>query len=171
MSLNKVMLIGNAGKDPDVRHLESGVVKANFTLATSEKYRDRATGETKEQTEWHNIVCWRALAEVVEKFVRKGTQVYVEGKISTRQYTDQSGTARYITEIVADSLQLLGRRPEGEGYAQPAANAYQAQPKPSYSPAAPSYSQPQNQAPAQQAPVQPVSAPVEGGQEEDDLPF
>jgi len=169
MSLNKVMLIGNAGKDPDVRHLESGVVKANFTLATSERYRDRSTGETKEQTEWHNIVCWRALAEVVEKFVRKGTQVYVEGKITTRQYTDQNGAVRYITEIVADSLQLLGRRPEGESFAQPATNAYQPQPRPAYGAGAPSY----NQAPAQPVqPAQPVSAPVQGSsQEEDDLPF
>jgi len=170
MSLNKAMLIGNAGKDPDVRHLESGAVKASFTLATSERYKDRTTGETKEQTEWHNIVCWRALAEVVEKFVRKGTQVYVEGKITTRQYTDQSGTVKYITEIVADSLQLLGRRADAEGTPQPAANAYQPQSKPAYNTPAPAYSAP---APASRPADNPPSPaePMADAQEEDDLPF
>lgn len=110
MSLNKVMLIGNLGRDPEIRHLESGVVNSTFTLATSERYRDRNTGETKEQTEWHNIVCWRQLAEFTENYLKKGSQVYVEGKLRSRSYNDQHGNTRYITEIVADTIQLLGRK-------------------------------------------------------------
>lgn len=121
MSLNKVMLIGNAGRDPEVRHLESGSVTASFTLATTERYRDR-NGDYREQTEWHNIVCWRNLADVVEKYVRKGTQLYIEGKIRTRQYTDREGNVKYITEIVADSLQLLGKKADNPAtYSSPAA--------------------------------------------------
>ncbi len=109
MSLNKVMLIGNVGRDPEVRHLESGVVTASFTLATTERYKDR-NGEQKEQTEWHNIVCWRSLAEIAEKYVRKGSSLYVEGKIRNRSYNDKEGNTKYITEILADSFQLLGRK-------------------------------------------------------------
>src|SRR5574344_1834157 len=104
MSLNKVMLIGNVGRDPEVRHLESGVVTASFTLATTERYKDR-NGEQKEQTEWHNIVCWRSLAEIAEKYVRKGSSLYVEGKIRNRSYNDKEGNTKYITEILADSFQ------------------------------------------------------------------
>ena len=122
MSLNKVMLIGNVGKDPEVRHLESGAVTASFTLATTERYKDK-NGETKEQTEWHNIVCWRSLAEIVEKYVRKGTQLYIEGRIRTRSYSDRDGNTRYITEINADNLQMLGRKGESTGYQAPAAPA------------------------------------------------
>lgn len=133
MSLNKVMLIGNLGRDPEVRHLESGTVTATFTLATSERYRDRNTGESKEQTEWHNIVCWRQLAEFSENYLRKGTQVYIEGKIRSRSYNDQNGTTRYITEIVADSIQLLGRKSDN-----PANNVPSATPKPAPAP----YAQP-----------------------------
>lgn len=113
MSLNKVMLIGNVGKDPEVRHLESGAVTASFTIATTEKYRDKS-GEQKEQTEWHNIVCWRNLAEIAEKYVKKGSQLFVEGKIRSRSYTDRDGNTRYITEIVADTFKLLGRKTDGQ---------------------------------------------------------
>lgn len=111
MSLNKVMLIGNVGKDPEVRYLDSsGNTKvASFTLATTERYKDRS-GEMKEITEWHNIVAWRNSADVVERFVKKGTQLYVEGRIRTRSWDDQSGNKRYTTEIIADSLQLLGKK-------------------------------------------------------------
>jgi len=111
MTLNKVMLIGNVGKDPEPRHLENGTMFVSITVATSERYKDR-NGEVKEQTEWHNVVCWRALAEIVEKFVRKGSQVYVEGKLRSRSWEDQNGHKRHITEIVADTLKLLGRKPE-----------------------------------------------------------
>lgn len=109
MSVNKVILLGNVGKDPEVRHLESGASVANFTLATSERFKDRS-GAAQEKTEWHNIVCWRALADIVEKYVKKGTQVYIEGKIRTRNYADQNNQTRYVTEIYADSLQLVGRK-------------------------------------------------------------
>ena len=119
MSLNKVMLIGNVGKDPEVRHLESGATTASFTLATTERYKDK-NGETKDQTEWHNIVCWRALADLVEKYVRKGSQLYIEGRIRTRSYTDRDGNTRYITEITADNLQMLGRKESGTNTSYPA---------------------------------------------------
>lgn len=109
MSLNKVMLIGNCGRDPEVRHLDGGAVVATFPIATSERYKDK-TGETREITEWHNIVCWRGLAETAEKYVRKGSQLYVEGRLRTRSYNDKDGNLRYVTEILADTFQLLGRR-------------------------------------------------------------
>lgn len=130
MALNKVMLIGNAGRDPEVRYIESmkengNVPKvASFTLATSEKFRDR-NGELRENTEWHNIVAWRGLADICEKYVRKGTQLYVEGRIRTRSWTDQSGMKKYVTEILADSLQLLGRRPDNEADRSQGGSAYQ----------------------------------------------
>jgi len=111
------MLIGNVGKDPDIRHLENDAVVANFTLATTERYRDKS-GNWQEQTEWHNIVCWRALAERVEKYVKKGTQLFVEGRIRTREWVDQSEQKRYAIEILADSLQLLGKRSDSPGTQQ-----------------------------------------------------
>jgi len=113
MALNKAMLIGNVGKDPEVRHLENGVPVVTISLATSERYKDR-NGELKEQTEWHNVVLWRQLAEFAEKYLRKGTQVYVEGKIRSRSWEDQSGQKRYTTEIVADVVRLLGRKSDNE---------------------------------------------------------
>ncbi|MBU0764413.1 MAG: single-stranded DNA-binding protein [Bacteroidetes bacterium] len=116
MSVNKVILIGNTGRDPEVRYLESGVAVANFPLATSESYKNKS-GERISSTEWHNIVLWRSLAEVAEKFVKKGTQLYIEGRIRTRQWEDKEGNKRYTTEIVGDNIQLLGKRAE-EGAAQ-----------------------------------------------------
>ena len=113
MALNKAMLIGNVGKDPEVRHLESGVPVVTISLATSERYKDR-NGEVKEQTEWHNVVLWRQLAEFAEKYLRKGTQIYVEGKIRSRSWEDQSGQKRYTTEVVADVVRLLGRKSDNE---------------------------------------------------------
>lgn len=130
MALNKVMLIGNVGKTPDVKFIESsGVTTANFTLATTERYKDRITGETKEVTEWHNIVCWRNLAEIAEKYITKGSQLFVEGRIRTRSYKDKNGDTRYVTEIMADNIQLLGRRDAGQqehgkrGYTAPRTEA------------------------------------------------
>ena len=119
MSLNKVMLIGNVGRDPEIRYLEGnsqggGTKVATFTLATTERYRDR-NGELRENTEWHNIVAWRQTADVVERFVKKGTQLYIEGRLRTRSYTDQQGIKKYTTEINADNLQLLGRRQDEQG--------------------------------------------------------
>lgn len=116
MSLNKVMLIGNVGKDPEVRYLENNPAPqgtnpkvAQFTLATTERFRDR-NGEVRENTEWHNIVAWRGLADLAEKYIRKGSQLYIEGRIRTRSWNDQAGAKQYRTEIVADSIQLLGRK-------------------------------------------------------------
>ena len=138
MSLNKVMLIGNVGRDPEIRYLEGnsqggGTKVATFTLATTERYRDR-NGELRENTEWHNIVAWRQTADVVERFVKKGTQLYIEGRLRTRSYTDQQGIKKYTTEINADNLQLLGRRQDDQGqgggyqqngYQQPQGGGYQ----------------------------------------------
>lgn len=109
MSFNKVLLIGNVGKEPEVRHLESGSAVASFTLATTERFKDK-NGTLSDQTEWHNIVCWRNLAELTEKYITKGTQLFIEGKIRSRSWTDQSGQKRYTTEIIADNIRLLGKR-------------------------------------------------------------
>jgi single-strand DNA-binding protein len=119
-SVNKVILIGNLGNDPEVRHLESGAAVAQFRLATNEFYKDKQ-GNRVERTEWHNIVAWRGLAEMVEKYVKKGQSIYVEGKIRTRQYQDKDQQTRYVTEIVADEITMLGGRGQGEtGNSQPA---------------------------------------------------
>lgn len=113
MSINKVILIGNIGKDPEIRVVREGNKVANFSIATTERYKDK-NYQVQEQTEWHNIVIWGPLAEVVEKFVKKGSQVYIEGKMRTRSYQDQSGTTHYVTEVLANTLQLLGKKPEGQ---------------------------------------------------------
>ena len=111
MSVNKVILVGNVGKDPETRHLEGGATVSKFSLATSEVYRNK-DGEKITNTEWHNIVLWRGLAEIAEKYVKKGSQLYIEGRIRTRSYTDQDNNTRYVTEIIADSMHMLGKRPE-----------------------------------------------------------
>lgn len=125
MSVNKVILIGNVGKDPDIKYFDNGSAVANFTLATTERGYTAANGtQIPDRTEWHNIVCWRGLAKVAEQFVRKGTQVYIEGKIRSRTYDDANGAKRYVLEIYADNLELLGgRRREGEGGESPAYSA------------------------------------------------
>jgi single-strand DNA-binding protein len=119
MSVNKVILVGNVGKDPEIKYFDNDNVKANFPLATSERGYTAANGtQVPERTEWHNIVCWRGLAQIVEKFVKKGTQLYIEGKIRSRSYDDQNGVKRYITEIYADNVEMLNRRAgtgSGEG--------------------------------------------------------
>lgn len=177
MSVNKVILVGNVGRDPEVRYLDGGqqgqqTKVATFTLATSERYKDRS-GELRENTEWHNIVAWRQPADVCERFVKKGTQLYIEGKLRTRSYNDANGVKKYTTEVVVDTLQLLGRRegdaPSQGGYGQPSGyqqNAYQA-------PAQPAYQAPARPAAAPQpAPAQPQ--PIDlgiGDNPSDDLPF
>ena len=177
------MLIGNVGRDPEVRYLEgnNGAKVATFTLATTERYRDR-NGETRENTEWHNIVAWRNTADVVERFVRKGTQLYIEGRIRTRSWDDQTGNKRYTTEIIADTLQLLGKKsdnpgsqggyqPQGQqGYQQPAQGGYQ-QAQPYQQPAQSAYQQPAYPQPAAQ-PQQPAATQnLVDDMPEDDLPF
>lgn len=110
--VNKVILVGRLGKEPEIRNLESGVPVANFTMATSETYKDRTTGERKEVTEWHNIVLWRGLAEVASKYLHKGDMVYIEGKLRTRSW-EKEGVTRYTTEIVADNMTMLSTKPGG----------------------------------------------------------
>ena len=145
MSLNKVQLIGNVGKDPDVRYLDSGVAVATFTLATTDRAYTLANGtRVPERTEWHNIVLWRGLAEVAEKYVRKGDKLYIEGKIRSRSYDDQNGIKRYIVEIFGDNMEMLSQRPA------------------------------QSAAPSAAQPAQPTAQPVGNAQNPDDpnaLPF
>lgn len=111
MSLNKVQLIGNVGKDPEVRYLDSGVAVATFPLATTDRAYTLANGtQVPERTEWHNIVLWKKLAETAEKYVHKGDKLYIEGKIRTRSYDDQNGVKRYVTEIFGDNMEMLTPR-------------------------------------------------------------
>ena len=191
MALNKVMLIGNVGNDPEIRYLDSnpqspqGNAKvASFRLATTERYRDR-NGETRENTEWHNIVAWRSNADLVEKFVHKGSQIYIEGKLRTRQWTDQTGNKRFTTEVQADNIQLLGKRPDAPQGGQPGQgtpggyqgqNGYSGQSGyqggyaptgPAPHPATPAYA-PQ---PAQPVYPAPSAAPSPAEAPDDDLPF
>ena len=135
------MLIGNVGRDPEVRYLDGGAQGANggakvatFTLATTERYRDR-NGELRENTEWHNIVAWRNSADLAEKYIRKGSQVYIEGKLRTRSWTDQSGQKRYTTEVTVDGIQLLGRKSDNPASEAPAGATYGAAPPDDFSPA------------------------------------
>lgn len=111
MSVNKVILIGNVGKDPDVRYLDNNVCVASLTLATTERGYTTSNGaQIPDKTEWHNIVLWRGLGEIAEKYIKKGSQIYVEGKLRTRSWDDKSGVKRYTTEIYADNLMLLDKR-------------------------------------------------------------
>lgn len=159
------MLIGNVGRDPEVRYLEGnnpggqGRKVATFTLATSERFRDRS-GETRENTEWHNIVAWGQPADVCERFVRKGTQLYIEGRLRTRKYTDRQGVEKYTTEINVDTLQLLGRRDSDIGDGGYQQGGYQRQG---------GYQQPAPQAPS--APQAPQAPAKQDDGPTDDLPF
>ena len=153
MSVNKVILVGNVGKDPVVRYFDKGVTKATFPLATSESYTNQQ-GESITSTEWHNIVLWRALAEVAEKTIKKGAQVYVVGKIKTRSYVDKDGNNKYITEILADAMFLLDRKQVAPTSAQ------QAEPERNQVPDREPFGPDLNEPPA---PYQPNN--------EDDLPF
>ncbi len=114
--VNKVIIIGNLGRDPEIKYTQNNVPVANFSVATSESWKDKNTGEWQEKTEWHRIVAWRHLAERAEKYLRKGKQVYVEGKLETRKWQGQDGQDRYTTEIVARELQMLGRKDDDGSY-------------------------------------------------------
>lgn len=154
--INKVILVGNVGADPEVHSLESGVKTARIRLATTERYFDRQANMARELTEWHTVVAWRGLADVVDKYVRKGSQVYIEGSLHTREWTDREGQKRFSTEITAAELKLLGRRPDAMPSAAPGMPAAE----PMSVPAAPA-------APAA-APVADFTVPDNGA---DDLPF
>ena len=112
-SVNKVIIVGNLGRDPEMRSFPNGDQVANVTIATTDKWKDKQTGEPKEHTEWHRVVFNGRLAEIAGQYLRKGSQVYVEGSLRTRKWTDQSGVEKYSTEIRADQMQMLGGRPEG----------------------------------------------------------
>jgi len=151
--VNKVILVGRLGKDPEVRHLESGASVANFPIATSEVYKDRNTGERKEQTEWHNIVLWRGLAEVAEKYLNKGDMVYIEGKLRTRSW-EKDGITRYTTEVVGDNMTMLSPKGTNTGGGDDYSGAQQ-------------QSQPQSQPKAVESPAADIAA----DDDSDDLPF
>jgi single-strand DNA-binding protein len=144
--VNKVILVGNLGKDPEVRYMPNGNAVANITLATSESWKDKQTGEQKENTEWHRVVLFRRLGEIAGEYLKKGSQVYIEGKLQTRKWQDNSGNDRYTTEIVANEMQMLGGR-GGSGSAGFSADS----------------------APAQSS--QPAPAPAAAGDFDDDIPF
>ena len=156
--INKVTLVGNLGKDPEVRRLESGVAVAKLAIATTENYKDRE-GNWQEQTEWHNVVLWRNMAERAESYLKKGMMVYVEGKLSTRKWTDQDGKDRWSTDVVASYFRNLGRRQSSES--APGGGGTSGS-----TPAAPSAPS----SPATPAST-PASAPTTTVDDDDDLPF
>lgn len=157
--INKVILVGNVGLDPEVRTTESGVKVARLRLATSERYTDRQSGEKKELTEWHTITLWRGLADIVDRYVHKGSQLYIEGRLRTREWVDKDNVKRYTTEILADNMQLLGSRSDSQVAATATAAPTSA---PAMQPAAQSAAQPSYQQPAAIPSVQ---------DDPDDLPF
>ncbi len=120
--INKVILVGHLGRDPEVRYSPSGAAIANVTIATSEGWKDKQTGEQQERTEWHRVVFFSRLAEIAGEYLRKGSQVYVEGRLQTRKWQDQNGQDRYTTEIVANEMQMLGGRGGGSGGPAPSSN-------------------------------------------------
>jgi len=162
--VNKVILLGNVGRDPEIKYFDNDVAVANFSLATTERgFKTRDGQEIPDRTEWHNIVAWRGLAKLAENYIKKGSQLYVEGKLRTRSYDDANGVKRYITEIVADVINLVGRKPTSDG-----STITQDQASHSASPASPA----QNN--ASQQPDNQVNDPFasdSGNDIEDDLPF
>ena len=159
MSVNKVILIGNVGKDPEVRYLDTGIAVASFPLATTDRAYTLSNGtQVPERTEWHNLVLWRGLAETAEKYVHKGDKLYVEGKIRTRSYDDQNGAKRYVTEIFVDNMEMLS--PKG---ANPGAGASASGQPAMGQQQQPVAGQPQQTQQSQAQPVQDNPA--------DDLPF
>ncbi|HDY8020730.1 TPA: single-stranded DNA-binding protein [Vibrio vulnificus] len=175
-SVNKVILVGNLGNDPEIRYMPSGGAVANITVATSETWRDKATGEPREKTEWHRVTLYGKLAEVAGEYLRKGSQVYIEGQLQTRKWQDQNGQDRYSTEVVVQGyngiMQMLGGRQQ-QGGAPAMGGAPQQQQggwgQPQQPAAQPSY---QKQAPAQQQPMQSQPQYNEPPMDfDDDIPF
>ena len=158
--INKVILVGNLGQNPELRYTPNGIAVCTLRMATSESYTDRASGERITNTEWHNVVLWRGLAETAGKYLKTGSQCYIEGKLKTRQWQDQQGQNRYTTEVVADVMQLLGPAPGRD--AQP-----QAAPQAAAQPVAQPAAQPMPAAQPAAAPDAPAAQPANA----DDLPF
>ncbi|HPE78543.1 MAG: single-stranded DNA-binding protein [Chromatiaceae bacterium] len=148
-SVNKVILIGNLGQDPEVRYMPNGGAVCNITVATSETWKDKSSGENQEKTEWHRVVMFRKLAEIAGEYLKKGAKVYLEGKLQTRKWQDQQGQDRYTTEIIADEMQMLDSRGGSADFAP---------------------SQSRSSAPQQTRREQPQAAPMDNGFE-DDIPF
>ncbi|MCM2132171.1 single-stranded DNA-binding protein [Larsenimonas rhizosphaerae] len=188
--INKVILIGNLGQDPEVRFTPSGTAVANLNLATSDTWNDRQTGQRQERTEWHRVVLFNKLAEVAQQYVKKGSKVYIEGRLQTRKWQDQNGQDRYSTEIVANDMQMLdGRGGQGGDYDQGQGGGYGQNQQPARQQPAPqgnygqqgggqgNYGQQGNQPSGQRAPAQPApaqnNAPQPGGFDDfdDEIPF
>jgi single-strand DNA-binding protein len=149
-SVNKVIIVGNVGRDPETRYMPSGDAVTNISVATSNRYKDKQTGETKENTEWHRIAFFGKLAEIAGQYLKKGSQVYVEGRLQTRKWTDQSGQEKYSTEIIAETMQMLGSKMAGSGDSVPDGGS---------------------RSRASEAPSAPTSSPSSLGAMDDDIPF
>jgi single-strand DNA-binding protein len=159
--INKVILVGNLGGDPETRYTASGAAITNITLATSESWRDKQSGETQERTEWHRVVFFNRLAEIAGEYLRKGRQVYIEGSLRTRKWQDQNGQDRWTTEIVANEMQMLGNRGDDMGSRPSSEQGFRG-----------SQPQQQRQAPPPEQPSQQQqSGPQDDGFTDDDIPF
>ena len=166
-SLNKVILIGNLGRDPEVRYMPNGEAVVNFSIATSESWNDRQSGQRVERTEWHNITMYRRLAEIAGQYLKKGSQVYIEGRIQSRKYTDKDGIERTAYDIIGNEMKMLGSRNASAGGAPfDDSNAYQSAPP---APPAQSYTAEPPAAPRRQAPAAAPATPVDDI--DDDIPF
>lgn len=136
-SVNKVIIVGNLGRDPEMRHMPNGDAVTNIAVATTESWKDKNSGEKKELTEWHRITFYRKLAEIAGQYLKKGSQVYIEGRLQTRKWTDKDGVERYTTEIIADTMQMLGGKQGGNANQNddhaPASNACGSRPTPNFS--------------------------------------
>ena len=174
--LNKVMLIGNLGQDPEVRYTPSGAAVANVNIATTETWTDRQSGQRQERTEWHRVVFFNKLAEIVQQYLKKGSKIYIEGKLQTRKWQDQNGLDRYSTEVVAKDMQMLdGRSGDFQGGQNQNAPAQNAPAQGNQNQNAPAQNAPAQNAPAQNAPAQqPVGnhpAPGNFDDFDDEIPF
>lgn len=157
--VNKVILVGNVGIDPEVRTLESGTKVARLRIATTERLFDRQANQTREHTEWHTVTLWRGLADVVDKYVHKGSQLYIEGHLRTREWTDKDNNKRVATEIEAEVMNMLGRRGDGAQSQSQQQGAYRPNPQPAQQPS------------VQPLPPQPAVQPLAPQDDPDDLPF
>lgn len=168
--VNKVILVGNCGQDPETKYMPSGGAVTNVSVATSEAWKDKQTGQPQERTEWHRVVFFNRLAEIAGEYLRKGGKVYIEGALRTRKWQGQDGQDRYTTEIVASEMQMLDSRSAGEG--QNYGGGYQQPAQPQSTPAAPAApAAPQGQAPAAAQPESSYSPPPAMDSFDDDIPF
>ena len=169
--INKVILVGNLGQDPEVRYTQSGSAITNISVATTDSWTDKQSGQRQDRTEWHRVVFFNRLAEIAGEYLRKGSQVYIEGRLQTRKWQDQQGQDRYTTEIVAAEMQMLGGRGDNAGGGMPQGGGY-GQQAPAQPAAQPNYNAAPQQAPAQQPAAAPKPAPAQSTDVfDDDIPF